>query len=70
MLGSQRAFLKAWLLLHLCEEKSCHVVLRGQDFIGHWLYLHTWLCVSDDLATTDPLETQTVFKEENCMVFI
>lgn len=32
-------FFKAWLLLSLLEEKSSHVVFRGQDIIRYCLYL-------------------------------
>lgn len=65
-------FFKAWLLLSLLEEKSSHVVFRGQDIIRYCLYLFSqalgvcfWWPV-----VTNSLETQTIFEEENCMVFI
>lgn len=44
-------FFKAWLLLSLLEEKSSHVVFRGQDIIRYCMYLcflKFWVWVSDD----------------------
>lgn len=40
VLESKRDFFEARLLLHLSEEKSSHVVFRGQDIIRYCLYLH------------------------------
>ena len=40
VLEIERDFFKAWLLLRLFEEKSSHIVFRGQDIIRYCLYLH------------------------------
>lgn len=51
VLEMERNFFKAWLLLRLFEEKSSHIVFRGQEIIRCCLYLrflNLQICVSDD----------------------
>lgn len=72
VLEIKRDFFKAWLLLCLLEEKSSHIALGGRDIVRCCLYLPFSQAIDVCFwwpVVTNSLETQTIFKEENCMVF-